>query len=102
MNTGYRIHIHFDPRFDVTRTKACKDEYVLVSTRTQRFSDFNVFRNSEDSVAFCGNQKPSNVSSPSNEMWVRFKSRSGGRKGFRAWYGAEGKSFTNSSFVRSQ
>lgn len=102
VNTGYRIHIHFDPRFDVTRTAACKDEYVLVSTRRQRFSDFNVVRNSKDSVVFCGNQKPSNVSSPSNEMWVRFKSRSGGRKGFRAWYGAEGKSFTHCSFVHSQ
>ena len=97
VNMGYRVHIHFDSHFDVTRTPACKDEYVLVSTRRQRFSDFNVVRNSRDSVVFCGNQKPSNVSSPANEMWVRFKARSGGRKGFRAWYGAEGKSFIHCS-----
>lgn len=94
VNTGFRVHIHFDSRFDVTRTPACRDEYVLVSTRKQRLSDFNIVRNSKDSVVFCGNQKPSNVTSPGNEMWVRFKSRNGGRKGFRAWYGAEGKFLT--------
>lgn len=88
---GFRVHLHFDPRFDVTRTQACREEYVVVSTRRQRFTDFNVVRNSKDSVVFCGDQKPSNVTSPGNEMWVRFKSRSGGRKGFRAWYGVEGK-----------
>ena len=91
VNTGFRVHIHFDPLFDVTRTPACRDEYVLISTRRQRFNDFNIVRNRKDSVAFCGNQKPSNVTSPANEMWIRFKSKSGGRRGFRAWYGAEGE-----------
>ena len=41
-------------------------------------------------MVFCGNQKPSNVTSPANELWIRFKSKSGGRRGFRAWFGAEG------------
>ena len=41
-------------------------------------------------MVFCGNQKPSNVTSPANELWIRFKSKSGGRSGFRAWFGAEG------------
>ena len=85
------MHIHFDPLFDVTRTPACRDEYVLISTRRQRFNDLNIVRNRKDSVAFCGNQKPSNVTSPANEMWIRFKSKSGGRRGFRVWYGAEGE-----------
>ena len=90
VNTGFRVHIHFDARFDVSRTPACRDEYVLISTRKQRFTDFNVVRNKKDSVVFCGNQKPSNVTSPANELWIRFKSKSGGRSGFRAWFGAEG------------
>ena len=90
VNTGFRVHIHFDARFDVSRTPACRDEYVLISTRKQRFTDFNVVRNKKDSVVFCGNQKPSNVTSPANELWIRFKSKSGGRRGFRAWFGAEG------------
>ena len=63
----------------------------MVSTRRQRFTYFNVVRTSKDSVVFCGDQKPSNVTSPGNEMWVRFKSRYGGRRGFKAWFGAEGK-----------
>lgn len=92
VNAGFKVHIHFDPRFDVTRTPSCRDEYVLISTRRQRFNDFHIVRNGPDSVVFCGNQKPSNVTSPSNEMWIRFKSKAGGRRGFRAWYGAEGES----------
>ena len=90
VNTGFRVHIHFDARFDVSRTPACRDEYVLISTRKQKFTDFNVVRNKKDSVVFCGDQKPSNVTSPANELWIRFKSKSGGRSGFRAWFGAEG------------
>ena len=90
VNTGFRVHIHFDARFDVSRTPACRDEYVLISTRKQKFTDFNVVRNKKDSVVFCGDQKPSNVTSPANELWIRFKSKSGGRRGFRAWFGAEG------------
>lgn len=78
----------------------------MVSTRRQRFTYFNVVRTSKDSVVFCGDQKPSNVTSPGNEMWVRFKSRYGGRRGFKAWFGAEGKLISRplsdsfSAFVR--
>ena len=88
---GLRVHIHFDPRFYVTSTPSCRDDFVVISTRRQRFNDRRVVRNSRDSVVFCGNQKPSNVSSPANELWIRFKSKHGGHRGFRAWYSAEGE-----------
>lgn len=88
---GFRVHIHFDPRFYVTSTPSCRDDFVVISTRRQRFNDRRVVRNSRDSVLFCGNQKPSNVSSPANELWIRFKSKHGGHRGFRAWYSAEGE-----------
>lgn len=93
---GFRVHIHFDPRFYVTSTPSCRDDFVVISTRRQRFNDRRVVRNSRDSVVFCGNQKPSNVSSPANELWIRFKSKHGGPRGFRAWYGAEGELADNS------
>lgn len=86
---GFRVHIHFEPRFDVARTPYCRDDYVLISTRRQRFSDYRVFRSGKDSVLFCGNEKPSNVTSPANELWIRFKSKIGGHTGFRVSYGAD-------------
>ena len=79
---GYNIRIRFRRQFHIEDSSGCSRDFLMLSNT-------NRFRNP---LIFCGKRRPRALLTPTNDIWVRFRSDGrGSARGFQMSYFAVGK-----------